>query len=206
MQLYCIITTADEIEEYQYKHKFQTGLNICPHSRGFCIYNVSAIPKRLPIHANDTYIRFVTFLPDSNIRSADNNTLFPDNCQLYAYQIIASDRIKLSDYITEDMIKEADICLNWIPKERRTYSMYLSAIRGCYEWIKYIPEQTAEACLAAVAQDCRALLHIKKLTPELCLIGLETAKKHPYYCHELLCPWLTTLKGRSEVATLIPQI
>jgi hypothetical protein len=197
---YAIITTDDEIEESRYKHKFQTGLNICPHNHGFCIHATSAIPKRLPIHINDKYIRFVEFPSDSGARIADNTILFPDNCQLYANKIIASERIPLADYITADMVKQHHINLQHIPKERRTYySMYLDAIRGCYAWIKEMPEQTDEACLLAVQEHSDALLYIKKLTPELCHVAFETAKKNQFYNTQLCCPWRYIIRERPEI-------
>lgn len=193
---YCIVTREDEIEDYIGGHKFVTGLNICPHSDFFHVYNTAIIAKRLPIYVNDTYIRFVSFPPDALFKYPDpRNPYFT----IKADKIILSERVLLADYITEDMVAQKHINLQHIPKERRTYSMYLTAIRGCYAWIKQIPEQTEEACLLAVREHCDALLYIRELTPELCKEGLETAKKNIYFGNAFCCPWLGVIRERPEI-------
>jgi hypothetical protein len=197
---YAIITREDEIENYIYGHKFVTGLNICPHSEFFHVYDTTIIPTRLPIYVNDTYIRFVSFPPDAQFK-------YPNPANPYftikADKIILSDRLALADYMTADMVAQKHINLQHIPKERRTYSMYLNAIRGCHAWIKEIPEQTDEACLVAVREHCDALLYIHKLTPELCKEGFETAKKNAYFGNSFCCPWLQVIRNRPEIKSFI---
>lgn len=182
---YAIITRKDEIEEYIYGHKFQTGLNICPHSDFFHIYDVNTIPKRLPIYINDTYIRFVSFPPNAQFK-------YPHPANPYftikADKIILSERIPLSEFITADMVKQKHINLQHIPKEHRTYEMYIAAIRQSGIWIKEIPEQTDEACLLAVQSDSDALVYIKNITPQLIQEAYKTAQQS-VYLNTLSCPW-----------------
>lgn len=198
---YAIITREDEIEEYIYGHKFQTGLNICPHTEFFHIYDTKAIPKRLPIYLNDTYIRFVTFCHDTKF-------LYPNPANPYftikADKIILSERIPLSKYITADMIKEKHINLQHIPKEQRTYQMYLDAIRQSGTWIKEIPEQTDEACLLAVQNDSYALLYIKNITPQLIQEAYKTAQKS-FYFNTLSCPWRALLSSNPSLQEIVKQ-
>ncbi len=201
---YAIITREDEIEEYIYGHKFQTGLNICPHTEFFHIYDTKAIPKRLPIYLNDTYIRFVTFCHDTKF-------LYPNPANPYftikADKIILSERMPLSIYITADMVKENYACLQHIPPEKRTYQMYIDAIQqGCYYWLTKLSQQTTEACILAVQADYRALLVIKHITPEIAYKAYLTAKKDIYYNTDI-CPWkllLHTIPSLQEIAKQFP--
>ena len=154
---YANITSDDEVQEYIYGHKFVTGLNVCPHDGFFIVYDVASIPNRLPKYLNDRYIRFATFPPDAQKRYPDpRNPYFT----VKADRVILSERVPLSEYVTADMVKQNHVCLQHIPRERRTYDMYLDAIRGNYHWLKEC-EQTEEACLLAVRGSRDALQYIK---------------------------------------------
>lgn len=159
---YAIITRKDEIEEGIYGHKFVTGLNVCPHNGLFHVHLTATIHKRLPVYVDDTYIRFVSFPSDAKF-------LYPHPANPYftvkADKIILSERLPLGEFITADMIKERYVCLEHIPRERRTTQMYEDAIKGgAYFWLKEMPVQTWDACMAAVMIDPDALRLIRDPT------------------------------------------
>ena len=106
------------------------------------------------------------------------------------------------------MVKEKHINLQHIPKESRTYQMYLDAIRQSGLWIKEIPEQTDETCLLAVQNDSDAIVYIKNITPQLIQEAYKTAQKS-VYLNTLSCPWkfaYTYLNANYPTALLAAQI
>ncbi len=191
---YAIITSKDE---RIYNYIYHTGLNIAKENNLFIIYDTESLIKRLPIHINDTYIRFATFPYDSKFLFYKNVPYF------YTNKVVLSERILLSEYITPEMIQQNFVCLDHIPHEKRTYQMYLDALsQGAYKYLNQMPTQTPEACLIAVQANFNALIAIKNITHELLAEAHKTAQKDSLY-NTIYCPWKSLMQQHPYLQQIV---